>query len=51
MTYEERERWVMNYEPLYMAWKKSHLTIEDFIRIFRATIDATIKANLQKEPS
>ncbi len=51
MNDTEREEWVMNYEPLYLAYQRSGMSILAFVKMYRATIDATIKANLEKEPS
>ena len=47
----EREEWVMNYEPLHLAWKASRMSISAFVKMYRETIDAVAKVRLMKEPS
>lgn len=48
----KREEWVRNNEFLYYMKKQSKLSMRNFIREFKQTIDETISAELhpKKEP-
>ena len=43
MNDDERERWVLNDESLYVWHKRSHMGMRRFLRENRVEIDAAIK--------
>lgn len=47
---KDREQWVMNDEPLYLAWKSSRMPIRAYIRECREEIDAEIDRQLDVKP-
>ena len=51
MNDREREMWVLNHEPLYLAHKASRLSMRKFLRTQRAEIDAAIDAQLNPAKS
>jgi hypothetical protein len=50
MNNRERELWVNNDEGLYLWWKRSRLSLRNFIRENREELDALILAVLNREP-
>jgi hypothetical protein len=50
MNNRERELWVNNDEGLYLWWKRSRLSMRNFIKENREELDALILAVIDREP-
>jgi len=52
MNDDERENWVNNNEPLYNSWRSTRprLSIREFVKQNRATIDSAITRELGRPP-
>ncbi len=48
MNNTERQMWINNHEGLYRWWKASKLSMRDFIKFNRPSIDETIRLALNE---
>jgi len=42
---DDREGWIMNCEGWYLLHKQSHMSVRQFITLYRVEIDADIRRN------
>jgi hypothetical protein len=47
MNNRQRELWILNDESLYRWWKSTHLSMTNFIKLYRQDIDDYINDRIK----